>query len=200
MKGQADGPAMASGGTPQAVHPMHRQFLGGYNPLGRALDRKAARVRHPVAAPIRKGSAGNTNTADEGIKPTSSFNCTGQGIGHSATMQDFCISCQSPSAWKSKKAAGSISAMAATPHKTFVGNNLRIAIDALGLSQAEFCRRTGIAPNKLSNYLRGDNYPDPIWLVRVCDEFGLTTDWFYRGARAGVAAGVAAYLRAAEPA
>lgn len=200
MKGQADGPAMASGGTPQAVHPMHRQFLGGYNPLGRALDRKAARVRHPVAAPIRKGSAGNTNAGDEGIKPTSSFDCTGQGIGHGATMQDFCIPCQSPSAWKRKKAAGSISAMPPTPHKTFVGNNLRIAIDALGLSQAEFCRRTGIAPNKLSNYLRGDNYPDPIWLVRVCDEFGLTTDWFYRGARAGVAAGVPAYLRAGAPA
>ena len=29
---------------------------------------------------------------------------------------------------------------------------------------------------------------------------GLTTDWFYRGARAGVAAGVAAYLRAGAPA
>ena len=191
---------MTSGGTPQAINAVHRQFLGGHRPIRRLFNRKAAGVRHPITAPIRKGSAGNTNTADEGIKPTSSFDCTGQGIGHGATMQDFCISCQSPSAWKSKKAAGSISAMAATPHKTFVGNNLRLAIDALGLSQAEFCRRTGIAPNKLSNYLRGDNYPDPIWLVRVCDEFGLTTDWFYRGARAGVAAGVAAYLRAAEPA
>jgi hypothetical protein len=191
---------MTSGSAPQPINAVHRQLLGGHRPIRRPLNRKAAGVRHSITAPIRKGSAGNTNTADEGIKPTSSFDCTGQGIGHGATMQDFCISCQSPSAWKSKKAAGSISAMAATPHKTFVGNNLRIAIDALGLSQAEFCRRTGIAPNKLSNYLRGDNYPDPIWLVRVCDEFGLTTDWFYRGARAGVAAGVAAYLRAAEPA
>jgi hypothetical protein len=191
---------MTSGGTPQAINAVHRQFLGGHRPIGRLFNRKAAGVRHPITAPIRKGSAGNTNTADKGIKPTSSFDCTGQGIGHGATMQDFCIPCQSPSAWKRKKAAGSISVMPPTPHKTFVGNNLRIAIDALGLSQAEFCRRTGIAPNKLSNYLRGDNYPDPIWLVRVCDEFGLTTDWFYRGARAGVAAGVAAYLRAAEPA
>jgi hypothetical protein len=191
---------MTSGGTPQPINTVYRQFLGGHRPIRRFFNRKTAGVRHPVPAPIRKGSAGNTNTADEGIKPPSSFDCTGQGIRHGATMQDFCIPCQSPSAWKSKKAAGSISAMPATPHKTFVGNNLRIAIDALGLSQAEFCRRTGIAPNKLSNYLRGDNYPDPMWLVRVCDEFGLTTDWFYRGARAGVAAGVAAYLRAAEPA
>ena len=50
--------------------------------------------------------------------------------------------------------------MPSTPHKIFVGNKLRLAIDALGLTQAEFFRRTKTAPNKLHNYLRWDNYPD----------------------------------------
>lgn len=191
---------MTSGCAPQPLHAVRGQLLGRHRPIGRLFNRKTAGVRHTKTAPIRKGSARNTNASNEGLKATCSCDCTGHGIGHGESMQDFCMPCQPPSEWRSKNAIGSISAMAPTPHKTFVGNNLRVAIDALGISQAEFCRRTGIAPNKLSNYLRGDNYPDPIWLVRVCDEFGLTTDWFYRGARAGVAAGVAANLRVAEPA
>ncbi len=89
--------------------------------------------------------------------------------------------------------------MPPTPHKIFVGNNLRLAIDALGLTQAEFSRRTKIAPSKLHNYLRGDNYPDLFWLAQVCEQFGLTTDWFLRGIRAGVAAGVAENLPPAAP-
>lgn len=191
---------MTSGGTPQALNAVCGQLLGSYSPLSGLLHRNAARVGDAESAPIRKGSARNTNASNEGLKATCSCDCTGQGIGHGESMQDFCMPCQPPSEWRSKNVIGSISAMKATPHKIFVGNNLRLAISAIGISQAEFCRRTGIAPNKLSNYLRGDNYPDPIWLVRVCDEFGLTTDWFYRGARAGVAAGVAANLRVAEPA
>lgn len=190
---------MTSGGVPQAFHAVSRQFLGRDRPIGSLLHRDAARVWDTKTAPIRKRSAGNTNAADEGFKPPDSFYCTGQGIGHGTTMQDFCITCQRSSEWKRKASEGSISVMPPTPHKTFVGNNLRVAIEALGLSQAEFARRTRIAPNKLHNYLRGANYPDPLWLVRVCDEFGLTTDWFYRGARAGVAARVAENLRVAEP-
>ena len=84
--------------------------------------------------------------------------------------------------------------MPSTPHKIFVGNKLRLAIDALGLTQAEFFRRTKTAPNKLHNYLRGDNYPDLLWLTQVCEQFGLTRDWFLRGVRAGVGAGVAEKL------
>ena len=68
-----------------------------------------------------------------------------------------------------------------TAHKIFVGNNMRLAIMALGLSQAEFARRTNIGPNKLHNYLRGANYPEARWLTAVCDQFSLTLDFIYRG-------------------
>lgn len=93
--------------------------------------------------------------------------------------------------------------MPRTPHKVQVGNNLRLAIEAVEPSQAAFCRRTGISTNKLHNYLRGENYPEPQWLARVCDEYGLTMDWFYRGVRAGLASSVAESLQtvaAASPA
>jgi hypothetical protein len=191
---------MTSGGAPQPMHPVHSQFLRCDRPLGYPFHGNAPRIWHAETAPIRQGSAGNTKATNEGIKPTGSCDCTGQRISHDATMQDFCMDCQRTYEWNSPTQAGSISAMPPTPHKVFVGNNLRLAIEALGLSQAEFSRRTKIATNKLHNYLRGDNYPDPLWLARVCDEFGLTTDWFYRGVRAGVAAAVAENLRAAAPA
>jgi len=191
---------MTLGGTPQALHSIHSQFLGRHSALRRLFNRKAPGIGHAETAPIRQGSAGNPKPPNEGLQTTSSFNCTRERIRHGTTMQDFCMVCQPPSAWNSHAAAGNISAMSPTPHKVFVGNNLRLAIDALGLSQAEFARRTQIATNKLHNYLRGDNYPDPLWLSRVCDEFGFTTDWFYRGVRAGVAAGVAEHLRVAAPA
>lgn len=85
--------------------------------------------------------------------------------------------------------------MAKTPHKVAVGNNLRIAIEAVEPSLAAFARKMEISPTKLGNWLRGSNYPDPDLLAKACEEYGLTMDWFYRGQRAGVAAGVAESLR-----
>jgi len=90
--------------------------------------------------------------------------------------------------------------MAQTPHKRAVGDRLRITIEAVAPSQAAFARVMDVSPTKLGNWLRGDNYPEPLFLIRVCNEFGVTMDWFYRGSRAGVAASVAASLRQAEEA
>lgn len=87
--------------------------------------------------------------------------------------------------------------MSKTPLKVAVGNNLRLAIEAVEKSQAEFARRIDVSPTKLGNWLRGDNFPDVDALIRACDEYGLTMDWFYRGHRAGVAASVADSLRKA---
>jgi len=53
-----------------------------------------------------------------------------------------------------------------------------------------------VAPNKLGNWMRGEHYPDPLFLTRFCNAYGITTDWIYRGVVPGVDAGVAAYLRA----
>lgn len=86
---------------------------------------------------------------------------------------------------------------ASSAFKRQVGNNLRLFIEAAaGGNQAEFARRFGVSPSKLGNWIRGDNLPDPYFLSRVCEDYGVTMDWFYRGVRAGVAAALAENLRA----
>jgi hypothetical protein len=173
------------------------QLFGADQSPASLLDQKAASVWHTCAPPLSKRARGNPDLAQELGGSAGRFNRTRQGVCHGANMQDSCIACQPPSA--SSKAFGRcrLSDMARTPHKQFVGNNLRLAIEAVAKSQADFARRVGVSQTKLGNWLRGDHYPDPQVLVRACDEYGLTMDWFYRGLRSGVAADVAASLRAA---
>ena len=85
-------------------------------------------------------------------------------------------------------------------HKAEVGRRLRIAIEALGLSQAEVCRTMNVSPSKMGNWLRGDHYPDEWFIKRFCDRHGITTDWIYRGVVSGVASPVGDALWQAEQA
>ena len=77
--------------------------------------------------------------------------------------------------------------MDAATHKVKVGERLRIAIEAIGASQAAVCRQLKVQPSKLGNWLRGENYPDPYFIQRFCDRYGVTADWIYRGVASGVA-------------
>jgi transcriptional regulator with XRE-family HTH domain len=83
-------------------------------------------------------------------------------------------------------------------HKVACGRRLRIAIEAKGLSQAQVCRELKESTTKLGNWLRGDNYPEPWFLTRFCDRYGVTTDWIYRGVVSGASESVAAALWKAE--
>ena len=71
-------------------------------------------------------------------------------------------------------------------HKAQVGRRLRAAIEALGITQTEVGRALGVAPSKLGNWLRGDNYPTPWFVKRFCDRYGMTTEWIYRGIVTGL--------------
>lgn len=62
-----------------------------------------------------------------------------------------------------------------------VGERLRMAIEAVGKRPVDICRTFGVAPSKLGNWMRGDHYPDPWFLVRFCDRFSVSADYFYRG-------------------
>lgn len=87
----------------------------------------------------------------------------------------------------------------ASSHKEFVGDQLRLAREALGLSQAALARQYGMkASNKLNQWERGLYYPEPWFMKRLCDDYGFTMDWFYRGMKAGVSAERAADLRRVE--
>lgn len=53
--------------------------------------------------------------------------------------------------------------------------------EALGLSQAQWCRLTGIAPQAWNNYEQGLNRISIDQAIKVCQATGVTTDWIYRG-------------------
>ena len=71
-------------------------------------------------------------------------------------------------------------------HKQEVGRRLRTALQALNLKQADLSREFGDSPQKINNWLRGDNYPDEWFLYRFCSRYGVSTDYLYRGVVTGV--------------
>ena len=66
-------------------------------------------------------------------------------------------------------------------HVAFVAGQLQLAIEALGLTQAQVARTLGITASKLGNWKRGDNYPDPFLITMFCDRYNVTMDFLYRG-------------------
>lgn len=64
-----------------------------------------------------------------------------------------------------------------------VGQRLRLAIEEImqreEISKSEVARRTGTTLSNLNNWIRGDNFPDPLFVVRLYDQFGVTADWIY---------------------
>lgn len=83
-------------------------------------------------------------------------------------------------------------------HREVVGRSFTIAREALDMRPSEFARRLGITQSALWNIERGGVYPAPIVIVRACEEFNLTADWFLLGARGGLSGKLAAKLQAAE--
>lgn len=85
--------------------------------------------------------------------------------------------------------------IAASERKARVGENIVLARESLGMTQAEFARQYHMASNLLNQWEAGLYYPDPIFLMQLCDDYGFTMDWFYRGILAGVSSERAAGLR-----
>jgi len=67
-----------------------------------------------------------------------------------------------------------------------VGERLRLTREALGLSQAELCRRVGISPAAWNNAETGDNRLRVDNAMELCKATGVTLDWIYLGHRAGL--------------
>lgn len=116
-------------------------------------------------------------------------------------MQDFCTPGQAEFLHNAR--AGSYAGsggMKPVEYKTFVAGNLRQIVAVIGDSQAVIARRIGVSPSKLGNWLRGDNYPDPYAMWLLCEAYGVTMDWLYRGRIYGLPAELADGLRAAASA
>ena len=66
-------------------------------------------------------------------------------------------------------------------YKLEVGRRLRVAIEAVGETQAEVARELHVSPTKPGNWLRGDHYPGRRFLNNFCTRYGITGDWILRG-------------------
>jgi transcriptional regulator with XRE-family HTH domain len=62
-----------------------------------------------------------------------------------------------------------------------VGRRLRLTREALRLTQREFASKAGIATNTYGQYETGTRLISPKRAIDLCDSYGLTLDWIYRG-------------------
>lgn len=67
-----------------------------------------------------------------------------------------------------------------------VCDRIAIAIETTGLSKKAFGERIGLTSPQVSNALSYRTAPKPWVIDKICAEFGFTTDYFYRGVKAGM--------------
>ena len=72
------------------------------------------------------------------------------------------------------------------PRLKAIGERLEVLRKAFDLSQTEFASRAGIAQNTYNQYAKGRNLPRLDFAERMCDEYGVTLDWIYRGDQSGL--------------
>lgn len=76
-----------------------------------------------------------------------------------------------------------------------IGARIALMRSALGLTQAEACRMSGIEPNTWNQYEKGVNRISLDKAALLCDAFHVTLDWLYRGNASGLPFSFAARLR-----
>lgn len=67
-----------------------------------------------------------------------------------------------------------------------VGRRLRQTLGLLGLANKAFCQAYSVGTSRLSNWLGGANVADLDKMIDLCDDYGLTLDWIYRGRLGGL--------------
>lgn len=69
---------------------------------------------------------------------------------------------------------------------TKIAGRLAVTREALGINAAELCRQAKIAPNAWSQFESGNRMITTRQAVKLCETYGLTLDWIYRGDPAGL--------------
>lgn len=64
----------------------------------------------------------------------------------------------------------------------------------LDLSQTQLCLRAGLATNTYNQWERGKGRPQLDEAMKLCDTFGLTLDWIYRGDPSGLPYSIASEI------
>lgn len=76
-----------------------------------------------------------------------------------------------------------------------IGARLMQARQALGMTQAQMADQAGIARNAYNQWERGVERPSLGLALQLCDTFGLTLDWIYRGDPSGLPFRIASGLQ-----
>ena len=83
-----------------------------------------------------------------------------------------------------------------------IATRLRHTREALGVNQTEFARRANLKQNRYNQYESGARPLSIDAAHKICDEYGVTLDWLYRGDRSMLPYQLAieiARIEAAEP-
>jgi transcriptional regulator with XRE-family HTH domain len=62
-----------------------------------------------------------------------------------------------------------------------IGRRLRLTREAMGMTQAAFCRLIGIDTPQWNNYEKGLRRISPDPALQLCRVTGVSMDWIYRG-------------------
>ena len=83
-----------------------------------------------------------------------------------------------------------------------IATRLRHTREALGVNQREFAMRAHLSQNRYNQYESGSRPLTIDAAHKICDEYGVTLDWLYRGDRSRLPhhlAIVIARIEAADP-
>jgi transcriptional regulator with XRE-family HTH domain len=81
------------------------------------------------------------------------------------------------------------------PRLKAIGDRLEALREAFNVTQTEFAARAGIAQNTYNQYAKGKNLPRLDFAEKICDEYGVTLDWIYRGEQSGLPVHIANLLK-----
>ena len=70
--------------------------------------------------------------------------------------------------------------------KAAIGRRLKLTRQALGLKQNKLCRLAKINAQSYNQYEKGKKQPRLDTALTLCEAFGMTLDWIYRGELSGV--------------
>jgi transcriptional regulator with XRE-family HTH domain len=80
-----------------------------------------------------------------------------------------------------------------------IASRLVATREALGLNQTRLCERAGIATNTYNQWEKAKGRPDLDGAFLLCDAFGLSLDWIYRGDESRLPHDIAMKLRGPPP-
>jgi len=70
--------------------------------------------------------------------------------------------------------------------KAAIAARLILTREVLGFEQSEFAEGAGLARSTYNQYETAKNFPRLKEAHKICDQYGLTLDWIYRGDQSGL--------------